>query len=64
MKPRGFQSPETTERRRPAIVAIVVSAVHAARIASPSAMPGDRDMSKTLVAASKAVATSPAIGAS
>ena len=63
LKPRGFQNPAVTERRRPAIAAIVVSAVQPARIASPSAIPGDRETSTMLVIAKIAVATRPASAA-
>ena len=42
----------------------MVNAVQPARIASPRAMPGELEMSKMLVAARSAVASSPAIGES
>ncbi len=52
-----------TERRRPAIAAIVVSAVQPARTASPSAMPGEREISTMLLMAKIAVAMRPASAA-
>ena len=54
--------PVATERRRPAIAAIVVSAMQIARAISPRAMPGVRERSAIAIAARKSVEPKPVYG--
>lgn len=63
LKPRGYSLGAETERRRPAVAAIVVSAQQPASTASPRAMPGEREISRMLEVANSTVAKSPASGA-